>query len=260
MSEKGSINKESAASTSVDDAHGVEDTKAPEKIYFGFLLIVLSSLAISIVSVCGKYLANHDASPFEVSFSRMTGQLLLSVALSINAYFHRDDPNQTLRAMVGFELNWDLFYLILNGIFYVMSATLFQVSLNTLNLADASVIYFTMPVWTAFAGLIFLDERLNRFQMVGIFLSIIGVIMDARPGSIFGDKIGHKNSKSDVVGIMLCLGGSISGALYTVTVRKVAKKYKSFVVAMYPGIVGCIVLPIILFLTPLSKVCHVLQL
>ncbi|KAL0565467.1 hypothetical protein V5O48_016556, partial [Marasmius crinis-equi] len=83
---------------------------------------------------------------------------------------------------------------VLAGIFGVYSA------LQWISLSDATVLTFLAPLTTAMAGSIFLKEKFVKSQAIAGVLSLLGVILIARPVALFGH---IPETVDEVVGIEL---------------------------------------------------------
>ena len=53
----------------------------------------MSSLAISVVSISGKYLSDVNVCPFELPLSRMIGQLFFSSIIAISSFVAQKNNN-----------------------------------------------------------------------------------------------------------------------------------------------------------------------
>jgi drug/metabolite transporter (DMT)-like permease len=62
-------------------------------------------------------------------------------------------------------------------------------SFRHMQLADASVIIFSTPVFVAIFARLFLKEECGLFNVVTILLTLIGVLLITRPPLVFGDAI-----------------------------------------------------------------------
>ncbi|KAL0568716.1 hypothetical protein V5O48_013269 [Marasmius crinis-equi] len=74
--------------------------------------------------------------------------------------------------------------LIRMGITGVVSLGL--IALQWISLSDVTVLGFLVPLTTAMAGCIFLKEKFSKSQAIAGVLSLVGVILIARPAALFG--------------------------------------------------------------------------
>ncbi|KAK1225667.1 hypothetical protein PQX77_011381 [Marasmius sp. AFHP31] len=145
---------------------------------YGLLLVIASQGCLSLVNVAVKKLNGIDPPVpiLELILIRMGITWLFSIALMY--YNNVQDPFLgpkgvrlllLLRGLGGFF-----------GIFGVYTA------LAYISLSDATVLTFLSPLTTAIAGCIFLNEKFVKSQLIAGLLSLFGVILIARPASIFG--------------------------------------------------------------------------
>jgi drug/metabolite transporter (DMT)-like permease len=106
--------------------------------------------------------------------------------------------------------------LALRGLFGFGALVCFYWSLVHMPLADATVIHFTNPVFTALLAALFLREPLRGIDLASVFISLVGVALVARPQAFFGG--GAAPLQPQVVAVSL-LGALLSAAAYVV-VRK----------------------------------------
>ena len=118
--------------------------------------------------------------------------------------------------------------LILRGFFGFAALSCFFFALTKLPLADATVIHYTNPVFTALFAAFFLDESLGKNELAGALLSMVGVVLIAQPGFLFGDAA---DLPMLYVGIAM-LGALLSAAAY-VTVRKLRETEHPLVIVFY---------------------------
>ncbi|KAF8346285.1 integral membrane protein DUF6 [Amanita rubescens] len=144
----------------------------------GLLLVLASQMFFSIMNVVVKQLHNIDTpiSTFQVIIARMGITYIFSLAY-ILATKIKDPilgpkevrPLLIFRGVSGFV---GLF-----GVYY---------SLQYLSLSDATVLTFLSPLCTAIAGALFLNENFRRSQALAGVVSLVGVVLIARPPFLFG--------------------------------------------------------------------------
>ena len=118
--------------------------------------------------------------------------------------------------------------LILRGLFGFAALSCFFFALTKLPLADATVIHYTNPVFTALLAAAFLGESLSRTDMAGGLLSLAGITLVAQPSFLFG---GSSELPLLYVGIAV-LGALLSAGAY-VTVRRLRKTEHPLVIIFY---------------------------
>jgi drug/metabolite transporter (DMT)-like permease len=97
-----------------------------------------------------------------------------------------------------------------------------------LPLADASLLQYTNPVWTALLADWVLGEHMRAREAIPIALSLAGVVLIARPSFLFGGS-GHL----DLVAVTVALAGAVLSAAAFVTVRKLGRTEHPLVIVFY---------------------------
>ncbi|KAF8063348.1 EamA-like transporter family-domain-containing protein [Lyophyllum atratum] len=77
--------------------------------------------------------------------------------------------------------------LVLRGIFGFIGSIGVYASLKYLSLSEATVLTFLAPLCTGIFGAIFLKEKYTKRQALASVVSLLGVILIARPASLFGN-------------------------------------------------------------------------
>ncbi|KAG7093761.1 hypothetical protein E1B28_007410 [Marasmius oreades] len=145
---------------------------------YGLILVIGAEGCISMTNVGVKKLNSIDlpVPVFELIVIRMTFTWIFSVGLMF--YQRVENPFigpkgvrslLLLRGLSGFF-----------GVFGIYQA------LEWISLSDATVLTFLAPLCTAISGSIFLNETFSRSQAVAGLTSLFGVVLIARPVSIFG--------------------------------------------------------------------------
>jgi drug/metabolite transporter (DMT)-like permease len=117
--------------------------------------------------------------------------------------------------------------LLLRGGFGFGALVCFYYALVHLPLADATVIQYTNPVFTALFAAWFLAERMGRREVAAVVASMGGVLLVARPGFLAG------GAALPALPVAVALAGAVlSGAAYT-TVRRLAQTEHPLVIIWY---------------------------
>lgn len=119
--------------------------------------------------------------------------------------------------------------LILRGLFGFLALSCLYYALVHLSLADATVLQYTNPVWTALFAAWLLGERMRRGEWVLVFASLAGVVLIARPGFLFGGSA----PRLDLLAVTAALVGSMFSAGAYVTVRQLARTEDPLVIVFY---------------------------
>lgn len=126
--------------------------------------------------------------------------------------------------------------LAVRGLLGFVALTCFYYAVIHLPLADATVIQYTNPVWTALIAAVVLDERLRRIEVVGTLASLLGVVLIARPSFLFD--LGAAALDPLVVGV--ALAGAIFSAAAYVTVRALGSTEDPLVIVFYFALVNAV--------------------
>jgi drug/metabolite transporter (DMT)-like permease len=180
----------------------------------GSLYMVGSALAFSAMSVAVK-LAGQRLPSQEIVLARAVVSLVLSYGLLRRAgipIWGQQKGLLLLRGLTGF--------LGLSCVFY---------SLTHLPLADATVIQYLHPTFTALFAAIFLGEALRSSIVFASFVSLMGVVLVAKPGFLLGTGAGGLPP--------LALAAAVGGAFFSgcayVIVRKLSAREHPLVIVLY---------------------------
>jgi drug/metabolite transporter (DMT)-like permease len=126
--------------------------------------------------------------------------------------------------------------LLLRGILGFVALTCFYFALVHLPLADATVIQYTNPAWTALLAAVFIDERLDRRESLGIVAALAGVVLIARPTFLFRPG----QAALDPVWVGVALAGALFSAAAYVTVRQLGATEDPLVIVFYFALVNVV--------------------
>jgi drug/metabolite transporter (DMT)-like permease len=124
--------------------------------------------------------------------------------------------------------------LLLRGLLGFTALTLYYYSLVRLPLADATVIQFTNPVWTALLAALLLSERMGPREIAASLASLCGVVLLARPTALFG---GAASALPPGPVAVALLGAFLSGGAY-VTVRSLGRREHPLVIVFWLALVS----------------------
>ena len=220
--------------------------------FIGYLFAALSGLCFTssnflVPVVIGSYIAKRIPT-LEVVFGRSLVQLILIVPIILIT---------RIKLLVTRDKIVTLIAMSLFGYLNII-ATYF--ALDKIPLADALVITFTSPFFTAIFSLIILKEQIHWLDLVSGIISFLGVVLVARPSFLFGtDSKGKttlfvKPSASKerremvyLLGILYALLGGICLAIYFVLTRKISKSYSQFLSIFYPSVLGVLLTPLVMY-------------
>ena len=104
-------------------------------------------------------------------------------------------------------------------------------AISTLPLAEATVLQYLTPMFTAILALIVLHERLEMATLICVILSFVGLLCIARPAVIFGGQVDPLPALSVVVAVMGALG---SGVAYVIVRKLSATEDPSVIIFYFP--------------------------
>ena len=126
--------------------------------------------------------------------------------------------------------------LILRGVLGTLALICFFWSLNFLPMAEATVLFYLSPAFGSVLVAIFLREPLRLLEIAGLGANLLGVVLVAQPGFIFGDAAEGHNLIAIGVGI---LGAILAGGAFTV-VRELRRTESPLTVVLYFPMVSII--------------------
>jgi len=177
--------------------------------------ILLAALLFSVMSLFVKVAGQHLSS-LQIVFVRA----VLTLAMSWAVLFRNKVPIWGENRLL----------LVLRGLFGFIALSSFFYSVTHLPLAEATVIQFTNPVFTALFAAFFLGEKASKKLWLSIVLAFGGVFAITRPAFLFGHAgAGHIDPKVVAIGIL----GAISTGLAYVLVRKLAPLENEIVIVFY---------------------------
>lgn len=201
--------------------------------YLGLVLATLSSLFFSLCSVIVKWMTDVD--PMALAAYRYIGVLLPAIPIVI----YKEQPIFPSGKRI---------MLLLRSFTGTASLMLSFYAFRHMPLADASVIVFSVPVFTAIFARMFLKEPCGLFNIFSVVLTLIGVVLITRPPILFGDSIdslGDSEQHTEIWGAVAAFSATLFGANAYVLLR--ALKGIHFAVIMTNF--GCFALVMCLMVT-----------
>ncbi len=211
---------------------------ATPRIPTGLRYMVLAAFFFSVMGLLVK-LAGQRLPSAEMVLARSVVALVLSYGMlrraGVAPWGHRKGL-LVFRGLAGF--------LGLLCIFY---------ALTKLPLADATVLQYTNPVFTAILAALFLKEAMDRREALGLVFSLGGVVLVAQPSFLFG----VATDSLDLFAVGIALLGAAFAAIAYVTVRQLRETEHHLVVVFYFPLVATpasvpVMIPDALWPTPLE--------
>lgn len=176
--------------------------------------MLLSALGFALMSACVKAVSGYGIPVLEIVAARALVSLLLSYL----------DVKRKRLSVWGSNIP----LLLGRGIVGAIALVCVYYSLTTLPLAEATILQYTHPAFTAILALLFLKERLQLSTIVCIGLSLIGLIVMTQPDFSTGLVTGLP-----VLSVIAALCGALGSAIAYVMVRKLSQTEDASVIIFY---------------------------
>ncbi|GAN07981.1 solute carrier family 35 member G1-like [Mucor ambiguus] len=201
----------------------------------GLLFMTLSALGFSTMSLFVK-LSGTSFPSFEIVFARSVVQTVFSL---LGCAILKVNP----LGQPGVR-RWLLF----RGLAGTLGLCLFFYSITQLPLADATVVFFLGPAFTAILASIVLGEAFTLFDGICSIACMAGVVLVSKPQFLFGGHDGPKDRDISewqrLFAVLCALVGAMMSAVAYVTVRKIGRGAHYMVHVVYFGLVSIVVAPI----------------
>lgn len=211
----------------------------------GMRYMILSAVGFALMAACVKKVSLLGIPVLEIVAARALVSLLLSYA----------DVKRKRIPLLG--NNRPL--LMLRGVVGALALVCVYYSVTHMPLAEATVLQYLHPIFTAILATFFLKERLQWSLVISIGFSFIGLLLVARPAWLFGG-IG-----TDIASFALMaavLGAFGSGVAYVI-VRKLSQTEDPSVIVFYFPMVALPFSLVLLgddFVLPTMEACSLLLL
>ncbi|PCI41752.1 MAG: EamA family transporter [Moraxellaceae bacterium] len=177
--------------------------------------MILSAFAFSVMSLFVKAVGQTNIPVLEIVAARSVVSLLISyVTLKRQGIAPLGNRKLLLfaRGLVGF--------LALNCVFY---------AITHLPLAQATVLQYLHPMFTAALAVFFLSERPTKGTLICIALSFVGLLLVVQPGFIFS--LAPSGIKQFAISV--AVAGAFGSAIAYILVRKLSTTEHPLVIVMY---------------------------
>ncbi len=102
--------------------------------------------------------------------------------------------------------------------------------LQHVSASTASIIISTIPLFLPFIGLMFFNEKLRRNNLLGIFISFIGVLFIVLNQDL--------SISGEIKGFSFLFLAVFSAVAYTAVIKKVTYKYNAFTIVVWQNIIA----------------------
>lgn len=130
--------------------------------------------------------------------------------------------------------------LVLRGVLGFVALSCYYYAVIQLPLADATVIHFTNPVFTAFIAALWLREHLGPREWLLVVTSLGGVVLVARPAFLFG-----AGDSLATFPVLIGLCGAVLAAGAYVTVRRLRQEPPMLIVFYFATVCTLLSLPLV---------------
>lgn len=188
-------------------------SKQIEKRLSGYISLIGSSFAFSLMTVCVKHLQGRIP-VHEIVFSRALISLLITRLMLMQkgiSPWGNDKKLLVVRGLLG-----------TSALFCIFKA------LELLPIAHATIIQYCYPTFTAISAWLLLNEALKKRIFIAVLLGWLGILLIVQP-----QWINSQSQELPLQAILIALGGSLCTALAYTCVRKLSKNEHSLVIVHY---------------------------
>ncbi|WP_022942849.1 DMT family transporter [Psychromonas hadalis] len=176
--------------------------------------MLLSAFAFSLMTACVKLVATHNIPVFEIIAARAFVSLVISYL----------DIKRKKIALWGNNKK----LLMARGIIGTLALICIYYAVTTLPLAEATLLQYTYPVFTAVLAFFFLKEKIQRSTLICIILSLLGLVVMVMP---------NLSTSSNIVlpwfSVFVALLGALGSAIAYVIVKRLSQSEDSSVIIFY---------------------------
>jgi drug/metabolite transporter (DMT)-like permease len=184
-------------------------------VSLGMRYMVLSAFGFSLMAVCVKLASGQDIPVLEIVAARALVSLVLSYI----------DVKRKGISLLGHKKH----LLLSRGMVGALALMCVYYAITRLPLAEATVLQYLHPMFTAVLALMFLKERIQTSTMLSILFSFIGLLLVARPEFLFG----VSQSNFPLLAIGAAVLGAFGSAVAYVFVRKLNETEDASVIIFY---------------------------
>jgi len=196
-------------------------TRTADVPFKGIFFICLAVALISAQEAMAKYLG-QGLPMLQVIGARYFGHLLLMVVVLMPRHgLHLLKAKRPL-VQIG------------RSVLLLIDTALFFFSLTLIGLAEATAIFFSVPILVVLLSIPLLGERVGWRRLVAVAIGFVGMLVIIRPGS---DVIG--------IGALLTFGAAFCASLFNIITRKLADEDPVPVTMFYTALAGAVILMMI---------------
>jgi drug/metabolite transporter (DMT)-like permease len=130
------------------------------------------------------------------------------------------------------------------GALMIANWALFFAAIERTSIAVATVVFHVQPLWVIALGAWWLRETVTRWQLGAALLALAGLTLATGlvDGAAHRAASGDASSSGYTIGLLMCLGGSLSYAAVTLIARWAKDRTTSFALASWQCAVGTVAL------------------
>ena len=176
--------------------------------------MLLSALGFALMTACVKQVSTHGIPVFEIVAARALVSLVLSF-LDIKrkqlSVWGNNKPLLIARGAVGATALICVYFSVVN-----------------LPLAEATILQYTHPVFTALLAIVVLRERIQPTTLICILCSLTGLYLMVKPGADVASGV-----ELPLFSVALALTGAFCSAVAYIIVKRLSKTEDSSVIIFY---------------------------
>ena len=188
----------------------------------GISCMIGAMFLISIQEAFAKYLG-ETLPVAQVVWARYLGHLVLMTLLLW--------PKNGMRLLKTNRLSLQ----IGRSLILLIDTILFFFGLTMIGLAEATAIFFTVPLLVLLLSIPLLGERVSTHSIIAIVVGFIGTLVIVRPG------VDSIDTSSLGIGALLIFGAACCTAIYNVSTRKLSDSDPLPVTLFFTAMVGAVV-------------------
>ncbi len=178
-------------------------------IRYEYLALIIATIAVSGASI---FIVKCESPPILIAFWRLFLVVILLTPLLLFSGIRE-------QFRVVFTSN-HMFFFILAGFFLSLHFFSWMQSLEYITVAASVIVVNSSPLWVIFLSFVLLRETITRYQVFGLVLCFIGIILIATggdPDQIFG---------TFQEGVVLALFGAIMVACYFIIGKQMRTRFE----------------------------------
>ncbi|WP_026029429.1 DMT family transporter [Vibrio genomosp. F10] len=180
----------------------------------GVRFMLLSAFGFALMSACVKYISNYGIPVFEIVAARALVSLIISyldVKRKGISVWGNNKPLLFVRGAVGTAALMCVYYAV-----------------TTLPLAEATILQYVHPIFTALLGVLFLKERIQQSTIICIAFCLAGLLVMVQPN--ISSEVANE---LPLFSILIALCGAFGSSIAYVIVRKLSQTEDSSVIIFY---------------------------